>query len=163
MKINKTKGFTLVELLVVIAIIGILSSVVIVSMNSSRAKARDAKRVSDIKQFQLALAVYQDANGGYPTDIYGSALTSYMPTLPKDPSNSANYRYAYYPTSGTPTTYHLGTSLELSNTVLNDDKDCNSSSTSCPGGAAYTGGFNGADSAKCNSGDYGASCFDVTP
>ena len=52
------KGFTLIELLVVIAIIGILASVVLASLNSARKKSRDARRVADIKQIQLALELY---------------------------------------------------------------------------------------------------------
>ena len=56
------RGFTLIELLVVIAIIGILSSVVLASLNSARQKGRDAKRISDVKQLQLALELYYDAN-----------------------------------------------------------------------------------------------------
>jgi len=59
-------GFTLIELLVVIAIIGILSSIVLTSLNSARSKTRDAKRMSDIRQLQLALEFYYDANGTYP-------------------------------------------------------------------------------------------------
>jgi prepilin-type N-terminal cleavage/methylation domain-containing protein len=59
-------SFTLIELLVVIAIIGMLSSIVLVSLNSSRAKARDAKRISEIKEIQTALALYYDDHGEYP-------------------------------------------------------------------------------------------------
>ncbi len=59
-------GFTLIELLVVISIIGLLASVVLVSLNSARTKARDAKRVADIKQIATALELYFDQNGSYP-------------------------------------------------------------------------------------------------
>lgn len=63
---SKTKGFTLIELLVVVAIIGILSSVVLASLNTARAKARDAKRLSDMRQMQIALELYYDSFGRYP-------------------------------------------------------------------------------------------------
>jgi general secretion pathway protein G len=52
------KGFTLVELLVVIAIIGILSTIAFISLNRARAKARDAKRVSDVRELMSALEIY---------------------------------------------------------------------------------------------------------
>jgi len=63
---RKNRGFTLIELLVVIAIIGLLSSIVLVSLNSARQKARDARRLSDMRQIQLALELYYDSNGAYP-------------------------------------------------------------------------------------------------
>lgn len=71
MRIRKTKGFTLIELLVVIAIIGILASVVLASLNSARAKARDAKRVADMHNFRLALELYHTTYGEYPLSDSG--------------------------------------------------------------------------------------------
>lgn len=64
---KKQRGFTLIELLVVIAIIGLLSTMAVVSLNSARGKARDAKRVSDIKQISnlIEMAAANTASGGY--------------------------------------------------------------------------------------------------
>jgi len=63
---KKQTGFTLIELLVVIAIIGLLASVVLLSLNSARAKSRDAKRLADVRQFASALELFFNDNGGYP-------------------------------------------------------------------------------------------------
>jgi len=66
--IQNKKGFTLIELLVVIAIIGILSSIVLVSLGGARKKARDARRESDIRQIVSAQEMYYDSNEAYLTD-----------------------------------------------------------------------------------------------
>lgn len=65
---NKQRGFTLIELLVVIAIISLLSSIVITSLNSARAKARDARRMSDIKEIHKAIELYRLDHDGLPPD-----------------------------------------------------------------------------------------------
>jgi prepilin-type N-terminal cleavage/methylation domain-containing protein len=63
MSINKQKGFTLIELLVVIAIIGILSSVVLASLNSARGKGSDAAAKSGLSSLQSEAAIYYDGTG----------------------------------------------------------------------------------------------------
>lgn len=56
------QGFTLIELLVVIAIIGLLSTLAVVSLNGARSKARDARRLSDLRAVQSSLEMYRDDN-----------------------------------------------------------------------------------------------------
>jgi len=64
---KKSKGFTLIELLVVIAIIALLATIVLVSLTNNRQKAKDARRVSDLRQITLALEMYaEDNNRVYP-------------------------------------------------------------------------------------------------
>ena len=109
------KGFTLIELLVVIAIIGILATIVLVSLNTARSKARDTRRVSDVRQVALALEMYYDDEKAYPIlatcgDIPTALTPTYMGAVPADPGATDTYAYL-----GTATTYTLKTVLE--NTV----------------------------------------------
>ena len=90
--LRESKGFTLIELLVVIAIIGILSSVVLASLNTARQKGRDARRLQDLKSIVTAVALAD--SGGAATDFAGcatagtkvSSCTTPALQLFKDPS-----------------------------------------------------------------------------
>ncbi len=74
---NSVHGFTLIELLVVISIIGLLASVVLISLNNARLKARDTKRVADLRQIQKALEIYIQNHGSLPSPAsYGRSNVS---------------------------------------------------------------------------------------
>ncbi|PJC49383.1 general secretion pathway protein GspG, partial [Candidatus Nomurabacteria bacterium CG_4_9_14_0_2_um_filter_32_10] len=60
------KGFTLIELLVVVAIIGLLSSVVLASLNSARDKAKYSRAKMDIDQLKKAMLIYKIDKGELP-------------------------------------------------------------------------------------------------
>jgi prepilin-type N-terminal cleavage/methylation domain-containing protein len=60
---RKAAGFTLIELLVVIAIIGILSAVVLASLNTARQKGSDAAIQSDLNTVRTEAEVYYNGAG----------------------------------------------------------------------------------------------------
>lgn len=96
------KGFTLIEMLVVVAIIGLLSSAVIVGLNDARSRARDSRRISDIRQIQNGLEIHYSENQSYPLDVYDA-----ISGLPTDPLGG-EYAYIRKTSQG----YVLGACLE---------------------------------------------------
>lgn len=135
-----SRGFTLIELLVVIAIIGILSSVVLASLNGARRKGRDARRISDTKQIQLALEMYYDSNSSEYPDALSSLATSYISVVPTDPQTGSAYSYDNLTSAGAACTvsggvcasYVLGATLEdTTNSALNSDIDGTVGSVNC--------------------------------
>lgn len=145
----RARGFTLIELLAVVAIIGILTTIIVVGLGGAKAKSRDARRIADVKNIQLALANYYSDYGMYPHNIYGAAGTppnsglapNYLPFVPTDPGASGTctgdhvtqescYAYSAHAfsatngacngTSNPPLKYHIGVILEdASNQLLN--------------------------------------------
>lgn len=76
-----TKGFTLIELLVVVSIIGMLASVVLVSLQGARNKAKDAKLIAEMRELQKAMELYRLDNSAnpYPADGWFHGLNATCP------------------------------------------------------------------------------------
>ncbi|MCX6744746.1 MAG: type II secretion system protein [Candidatus Parcubacteria bacterium] len=116
---KKQGGFSLVELLIVVAIIILLATISVIALNDQRAKARDARRISDIRQVRTALEFYHSDEDQYPVVDKSVVLgqkgseklcakavgaivsletpcsqdTTYMATIPKDPLADRQYLY----------------------------------------------------------------------
>ena len=129
-KCYRPHGFTLIELLVVIAIIGILSSVVLVSLNQARGKARDAERVSNLRTVEKALALYWLDNFAYPdtggawrgsnSACYGGhgdnaipgLVPTYLPRVPIEATQSSASACYMYRSNGTDYKFMIHLSME---------------------------------------------------
>lgn len=112
---DMAKGFTLIELLIVIAILAILATLFMTMFPASQKRARDARRQSDIKQYQTALERYANKNNGNylslgPVDPSGQCSSLGLgSTCPQDPTNTGSFVYRYY---GSATQYVLWARLE---------------------------------------------------
>ncbi|MEK7514747.1 MAG: type II secretion system protein [Patescibacteria group bacterium] len=128
------RGFTVTELIIVIAIIGILSVIVLPNLGQSKGKSRDAKRVSDVAQLQLAIQLYFDRCREYPTTLATTAnnklgggvctvtLGTFISQIPVPPTGTGETAYAYSPNTNTPvrTDYVLRSKLEYNSPALTD-------------------------------------------
>lgn len=79
--LRNSRGFTLIELLVVIAIIGILASIVLVSLNDARNKGYDTQVKSDASQIRNAMEICYDDNSGSYASCNTLALLGLPATL----------------------------------------------------------------------------------
>jgi general secretion pathway protein G len=161
------QGFTLIETLIVVSIIGILSAVVLSSMNpiDQLGKGRDSKKKQDLAEIQRALEAYYHDNGRYPPHIqsgasyqiqggsgtkgnWGKEWQPYMNVVPQD---TAGARYTYIQVQNGQA-YYLYASLERGG------KD----PQACAGGSKCTNAPNNAcGSARvCN---YGVTSPNVSP
>jgi type II secretion system protein G len=139
-KILFKRGFTLIELLVVIAIIGILTAIVTANFTTAKSRSRDAKRISDLANIQLALEQVFDRCNKYPSlsDYSGFtntvcsngttsfSLSYFISVIPKDP-NGSSYTYNV---NSTGTDYVLKAGLENKMPALDDDAEGNPINTS---------------------------------
>ena len=109
----------------VIAIIGLLASIVLVSLNSARGKARGVRRVADLRQIQTALEMYYDTNNSYPnpggdwrsecaawgglsaSNVIPGLVPIYMSVFPADPSMNKSASTACYVYQSNGTDYKL--------------------------------------------------------
>ncbi len=108
-RINRAHGFTLIEILVVIGLIATLAAIVLIAINPARqfAQARNSQRTSNVNTILNGLgqyladnkgvmpasiseltagAAYQIASGAGNADICSLVVSTYVPSLPSDPT-----------------------------------------------------------------------------
>lgn len=140
-KNKKNKGFTLFELLVSISIIGILTALATVSYSSAQKKARDARRIEDLKLVQTAAEqFYTQNNYVYPSTTLTVGWTSssgqaFLNAFPVDPKNDASAGYVYAYTPGSLNTTYCACAL------VENPVNGNSSNAFCTFGTGITGSY----------------------
>jgi len=95
------QGFTLLELLIVIVILGTLATFIIIRLTGGEKSARDARRRSDLRQYQTVIEAYKSSRDGYfPSRVSIQYVTQYLcldfslTVCPDDPqSPTSRYRY----------------------------------------------------------------------
>lgn len=142
----RRSGFTLIEVLVVITIIGLLSSTILVGLDNARRRARDARRISDLRQIQNGLENYFSSAHTYPnSDELYNALSG----LPNDPL-SGTYGY-----------YRINTGAYILGACLENERPTEVQSYSQPDAADYEVSPKGSSlrvPLQCNCGSANAYC-----
>ena len=118
---GRRAGFTLIEMLLVVVIIGMLATIVTVSIPRNLEKARRSKAAADIQAMSVAVQSYYMEEGKYPGSL--DALTTgddpYLEKgIPADPWGN-NYIYAY-PSSHKPFKFDLA-SMGADGVMSDDD------------------------------------------
>ncbi|MFO0862253.1 MAG: prepilin-type N-terminal cleavage/methylation domain-containing protein [Candidatus Saccharibacteria bacterium] len=123
-RLRDQQGFTLIELLIVIVIVGILAVLIVPSLLSGPARARDSQRKSDLRKIKASLESYYNDNNAYPANlnVLTQGTVPYLTTLPTDPKTKQNY--VYITVGNPPNSYILRANLENGN-----DKDIKSGTT----------------------------------
>ncbi len=75
------KGFTIIEMMIVIAIIGILTSLMVVSLGRTQKNAKDTRRKSNLENVKGAMSMYYSIKGGWPSDAALGNWTTLMTEL----------------------------------------------------------------------------------
>ncbi len=153
---KNNKGFTLIEMLIVVAIIAILSGVVLAGVSNFQSRARDTRRIGDMKNIQNYLELYFNKCGHYPGGVDASGnctttaptdwptLTSTMtggtnPVTSKFPQEQVASRAAYcYGVSSDQLKYVVGAVLENDNNVLHGTENSAVPSGITPFGSCTT-------------------------
>jgi len=139
MKKRLSKGFTLIELLVVIAIIGILSAVVLASLNTARNKGKDASAKASIESIRASAEIYYNSTADAGSTQLGGGNKYYVDathTVCENPdvvklltaataqagasdcaANSSGNSYTAYVTLNEPSTFFCVDSTGFSGTV----------------------------------------------
>ncbi len=123
-RLRGNQGFTLIELLIVIVIVGILAVLIVPSLLSGPARARDSQRKSDLRKIKASLESYYNDNNAYPANlnVLTQGTVPYLTSLPTDPKTHQNY--VYITVGNPPNSYILRANLENGN-----DKDIKSGTT----------------------------------